>query len=128
MKRDGWIRECNGVWILRFMCDWESWDQNPKVWIESRRHQANGIPLLRIERGLGEFMLWTYGGIYWQLGGDVLIINGIYSLMMWFLIHISFNNFFMYQSTCLSHLSVIQDYCMYIFRVFGHFWKANLLG
>tara|TARA_B100000700_G_scaffold34539_1_gene33414 strand:- start:281 stop:514 length:234 start_codon:yes stop_codon:yes gene_type:complete len=47
MKRDGWIREHNGVWILRFRYDWESWDQNPKVWIERGRLQANGIPLLK---------------------------------------------------------------------------------
>ena len=47
MKRDGWIREASGLWILRFRYDWESWDQNPKVWIERGRLESNGIPLLK---------------------------------------------------------------------------------
>ena len=47
MKRDGWIKEIDGVWILRFRYDSESWDQNPKVWIEKGRLQLNGIPLLK---------------------------------------------------------------------------------
>ena len=29
LKRDGWIAEIDGVWILRFRYDFESWDQNP---------------------------------------------------------------------------------------------------
>ncbi|WP_258365393.1 DUF1651 domain-containing protein [Prochlorococcus marinus] len=61
MKRDGWIREASGLWILRFRYDWESWDQNPKVWIERGRPQSNGIPLLknrkRMSRGLAS-KLW----------------------------------------------------------------------
>ena len=47
MKRDGWIREVNGIWILRFRYDWESWDQNPKVWIERGRLESNRPPLLK---------------------------------------------------------------------------------
>ena len=61
MKRDGWIREVNGTWILRFRYDWESWDQNPKVWIERGRLESNGPPLLknrkRMRRGLA-IKLW----------------------------------------------------------------------
>ena len=61
MKRDGWIREASGLWILRFRYDWESWDQNPKVWIERGRLESNGIPLLknrkRMNRGLAK-KLW----------------------------------------------------------------------
>ncbi len=47
VKREGWIREARGIWILRFRYDWESWDQNPKVWIERGRLESNGIPLLK---------------------------------------------------------------------------------
>ena len=61
VKRDGWIREARGLWILRFRYDWESWDQNPKVWIERGRLESNGIPLLknrkRMSRGLAK-KLW----------------------------------------------------------------------
>ena len=61
MRRDGWIREIDGIWILRFRYDWECWDQNPKVWIEKGRLQSNGIPLLtsrrRLRRGLA-IKLW----------------------------------------------------------------------
>ena len=61
VKRDGWIREARGLWILRFRYDWESWDQNPKVWIEKGRLESNGIPLLknrkRMSRGLAK-KLW----------------------------------------------------------------------
>ena len=52
MKRDGWIREASGLWILRFRYDWESWDQNPKVWIERGRLESNGIPLLKNRKGM----------------------------------------------------------------------------
>ena len=44
MKRDGWIKEVNGYWILRFRYDWESWDQNPRVWIERGKLVSNGPP------------------------------------------------------------------------------------
>ncbi len=47
MKNDGWLKEDCGVWILRFRYDWESWDQNPKVWVEKGKLQKNGIPLLK---------------------------------------------------------------------------------
>ena len=47
MKRDGWLKEVNGEWILRFRYDWESWDQNPKVIIDKGRLEFNGIPLLK---------------------------------------------------------------------------------
>ena len=50
MKREGWIRDVDGVCILRFRYDWESWDQNPKVWIDRGSLQSNGIPLLRNRR------------------------------------------------------------------------------
>ena len=46
MKRDGWLREPNGLLILRFRYDWESWEQNPKVIIDQGRLALNGIPLL----------------------------------------------------------------------------------
>lgn len=62
MKRDGWIMEADRVWILRFRHDWESWDQNPRVWVEKGRLQSNGIPLLtnrkRMRRGLA-IRLWN---------------------------------------------------------------------
>ena len=50
MKRDGWIREASGLWILRFRYDWESWDQNPKVLIDKGRLESNGIPLLKARK------------------------------------------------------------------------------
>ena len=61
MRRDGWLKESNGALILRFRYDWESWDQNPKVWVERGRLQPNGIPLLKnrrkMRRGLA-IKLW----------------------------------------------------------------------
>ena len=61
VKRDGWIRDASGLWILRFRYDWEGLDQNPKVWIERGRLESNGIPLLknrkRMSRGLAK-KLW----------------------------------------------------------------------
>ena len=47
MKRDGWVKDADGVWILRFRYDWDSWDQNPKVLIDKGRLMSNGIPLLK---------------------------------------------------------------------------------
>ena len=47
VKRDGWIKQLDGVWILRFRYDWESWDQNPKVLIEKGKLQPNGVPLMK---------------------------------------------------------------------------------
>ena len=61
MKRDGWIRKIADAWILRFRYDWESWDQNPMVWIEKGRLESNGIPLLTNRRRLRRVMavkLW----------------------------------------------------------------------
>ncbi len=62
MKRDGWLEEPDGLWILRFRYDWDSWDQNPKVLIDKGCLQPNGIPLLknrvRIRRSLA-IKLWT---------------------------------------------------------------------
>ena len=61
LKRDGWIREASGLWILRFRYDWESWDLNPKFWIKRGRLALTGIPLLknrkRMSRGLAK-KLW----------------------------------------------------------------------
>ena len=61
MKRNDWIREVNGLWILRFRYDWESWDQNPMAWIERGRLESNRAPLLknrkRMRRGLA-VKLW----------------------------------------------------------------------
>ena len=61
MKRDGWIKEANGRWILRFRYDWESWEQNPNVLIDRGRLMSNGIPLLksrkRMRRNLA-IVLW----------------------------------------------------------------------
>ena len=50
MKRDGWLKEPSGIWILRFRYDWESWDQKPKVLIDKGRMERNGIPLLKTRR------------------------------------------------------------------------------
>ena len=50
MKKDGWLKEPGGVWILRFRYDWESWDQNPKVLIDKGRLESNGIPLLKTRK------------------------------------------------------------------------------
>ena len=50
MRRDGWIKEANGVWILRFRYDWESWDANPKVLIDKGKLEKNGIPLLKTRK------------------------------------------------------------------------------
>ena len=47
MRQDGWIIQGNGLWILRFRYDWESWDQNPKVWIVRGRLESDGVPLLK---------------------------------------------------------------------------------
>ncbi len=52
MKRDGWIKEINGIWILRFRYDWNSWDQNPNVLIEKGRLELNGPPLLKNRKRL----------------------------------------------------------------------------
>ena len=61
MKRDGWLKEANGRWILRFIYDLDSWDQNPKVLIDRGRLMSNGIPLLksrkRMRRNLA-IVLW----------------------------------------------------------------------
>jgi len=46
MKRDGWLKEANRVWIMIFSYDWSIWDQNPKVLIDKGRMERNGIPLL----------------------------------------------------------------------------------
>ena len=50
MKRDGWLKDSSGVWILRFRYDWESWDQNPKVLIDKGRLMSNGIPLIKTRK------------------------------------------------------------------------------
>jgi len=50
MKRDGWLKEPNGVWILRFRYDWESWGQNPRILIDKGRLEGNGIPLLKARK------------------------------------------------------------------------------
>ena len=47
MKRDGWLKGPDGVWVLRFRYDWESWDQSPKVIVDKGRIEPNGIPLLK---------------------------------------------------------------------------------
>ena len=61
MKRDGWLKEPNGAWVLRFRHDCESWDMNPKVLIDKGRVEKNGIALLksrkRIRRELAK-VLW----------------------------------------------------------------------
>ena len=61
MKRDGWLKEPSGVWILRFRYDWDSWEQNPKVLIDKGRLIPNAIPLLksrkRMRRNLA-IVLW----------------------------------------------------------------------
>ncbi len=49
MKCDGWIKEANGIWILRFRYDWESWDQ---VLIDRGRLMSNGIPSLKSRKSM----------------------------------------------------------------------------
>jgi len=45
LDEEGWMTErAYWVWILRFRHGWESWDQNPKVFIDKGRLEANGIP------------------------------------------------------------------------------------
>ena len=61
MKRYGWVKDADGVWILRFRDDRDSWEQNPKVLIDRGRLISNGIPLLksrkRMRRNLA-IVLW----------------------------------------------------------------------
>ena len=61
MKRDGWVKDVDGVWILRFRYDWKSWDQNPKVLVDKGRLVSDGPPLLknrkRMRRGFA-IKLW----------------------------------------------------------------------
>ena len=52
MKRDGWLCKLDRKWVLRFRYDWESWDQNPMIWIEKGQLQKNGIPLLKNRKRL----------------------------------------------------------------------------
>ena len=52
MKREGWVKEPSGAWILRFKYDWDSWDQNPRVVIERGRLMSNGIPLLKSRKSI----------------------------------------------------------------------------
>ena len=47
MKRDCWLKEVNGAFILRFRYEWSSWDQNPKVLIDRGSLMPNGIPLIK---------------------------------------------------------------------------------
>ena len=47
MKRDGWLKEPDGVWILKFKYDWESWELTPKVLVDKGRLVGNGLPLLK---------------------------------------------------------------------------------
>ena len=61
MKRDGWVTDVNGIWILRFRYDWNSWDQNPKVLIDKGRLEVNGPPLLKNRKKMSRAMaikLW----------------------------------------------------------------------
>ena len=61
MKHDGWLKEPDGSWVLRFRYDWESWDQNPKVIVDKGRIGSDGMPLLksrkRMRRSLA-IQLW----------------------------------------------------------------------
>ena len=75
MKRDGWLKEPSGVWILRFRYDWDSWEQNPKVLIDKGRMERNGIPLLKTRRRTRRNLAISYGKIYCLLAGDVLTLN-----------------------------------------------------
>ena len=61
MKQDGWVTDADGIWILRFRYDWDSWDQNPKVLIEKGRIEVNGPPLLKNRKRMRRAMaikLW----------------------------------------------------------------------
>ena len=61
MKRDGWLKEPDGVWILRFRYDWESCEQNPRVIIDKGRLEKNGIPLLKTRKRMRRYLaiqLW----------------------------------------------------------------------
>ena len=48
MKRDCWVKYVDGVWILRFGYDWDSWQQNQRLLTDRRRLMSNGTPLLKI--------------------------------------------------------------------------------
>ena len=76
MKRDGWLKEQGGIWILRFRYDWSSWDQSPKVLIDNGRTERNGIPLLKTRRRMRRNLAIQLRKIYWLLAGDVLALNG----------------------------------------------------
>lgn len=61
MKRDGWIKERSGVWILRFRYEWESWDEDPRVLVEKGRLEFCGVPLLKTRKRMrrsSAVMLW----------------------------------------------------------------------
>tara|TARA_Y100001968_G_scaffold327904_1_gene373925 strand:- start:546 stop:779 length:234 start_codon:yes stop_codon:yes gene_type:complete len=47
MKRDGWIKKPNGIWLLKFRYGCESLDQNPKVDVDKGKLECNGITLLK---------------------------------------------------------------------------------
>ena len=61
MKQDGWVADVDGIWILRFLYDWDSWDQNPKVLTKIGRIEVNGPPLLKSRKRMRRAMaikLW----------------------------------------------------------------------
>ena len=64
MKRDGWVKEPSGEWILRFRYDWESWDANPKVLIDKGRLTSNSIPLLKSRKRIRRKQHLSRIGIY----------------------------------------------------------------
>ena len=61
MKRDGWIKERSGVWILRFRYDWESWEEDPRVFVDKGRLEPSGVPLLKARKRMrreSAILLW----------------------------------------------------------------------
>ena len=61
MRRDGWIKEQSGLWVLRFRYDWESWEEDPRVIIEKGRLDSSGVPLLKARKRMrreSAILLW----------------------------------------------------------------------
>ena len=64
MKRDGWLEASDGSLVLRFRCDWESWDQNPKFIGDKGRLGSDGMPLLESrKRMLGSLVIQLWENV-----------------------------------------------------------------
>ena len=57
---DGWIKEPDGAWVLRFRYGWESWDQNPRGIIDKGRLEPNRKPLLKSRKRMRRSLAIQY--------------------------------------------------------------------